>query len=55
MFRTNMRKASTFKLQAARSKFQKYLDSIETCPVARKCPSYFDVRLSSIKNIRESS
>ena len=43
MRRNSIGKASTFKLYAARVKFQEYLENIEQCPVAQKFPSMLDV------------
>lgn len=46
MKRHSIRKASNFKLQAARSRFQGYLDEVENSAVARKWPSHLEVPIT---------
>jgi len=55
MKRNSIKKASTFKLQAARNKFNSYLEDIDSCPVARKFPSHIEVIPFLWQNIRTSS
>lgn len=45
MRRGSIGKASTFKLYAARAKYQAFLENIEKCTVAQKYPSLIDVSL----------
>jgi len=49
MRRVSTKKASTFKLQAARAKYQNFLEDIETCKVVKKFPTMLDVSMSSLR------
>ena len=49
MRRNSTKKASTFKLQAARAKYQNYLKDIDTCTVAKRFPTMLDVFVSSLR------
>ncbi len=49
MRRASTKKASTFKLQAARTKYQNYLEDIDTCTVAKRFPTMIDVLLCSLR------
>ena len=55
MKRNSIRKASTFKMQIVRSRFQNFLENIENCSVARRWPCQLDVHTVLWKNIRSSS
>lgn len=49
MKRHSIRKASNFKLQAARSRFQGYLDEVENSAVARKWPAHLEVPITLLR------
>lgn len=55
MKRNSIRKASTFKMQIVRSRFQTFLENIENCSVARRWPCQLDVNTVLWQNIRSSS
>lgn len=40
MKRNSLKKASTFKLQAARARFHNYLSEVDSCPVVQRHPSH---------------